>query len=328
MAQIKTWGITVLVVAALLAFFSIFTVNPRELAIKFQLGEIVRTNFATGIHFKIPFINNVRKFDARIHTLEADPELYLTREKKNLSVDSFIKWRIEDVARYYTATGGDETRAGLRLYQIVKDGLRSEFGKRTINDVVSGDRAKFMNIITTQANKQAENFGIAVVDVRLRRVDLPKEVSASVYQRMESERARDAKEIRSRGAEAAERIRADADRQRTISLAQAFGDAERIRGEGDALASRTYAEAYGNNPEFYSLYRSLNAYKDVFNDKSDMMVLQPDSEFFEYFNNPQSGTVNPQSGITRPQAEVTNPPPASATNPQPLPVNPATEIAQ
>lgn len=301
MGQIRTLGIILLVGTALLASFSIFTVNPKELAIKFQLGEIVRTGFDTGIHFKIPFINNVRKFDARIHTLKADPELYLTREKKNLLVDSFIKWRIEDVARYYTATGGDEERAGLRLYQIVKDGLRSEFGKRTINDVVSGDRAKIMDIITSQANKQAENFGIAVVDVRLRRVDLPKEVSASVYQRMESERARDAKEIRSRGAEAAERIRADADRQRTISLAQAFGDAERIRGEGDALAARTYAEAYGKNPEFYSLYRSLNAYKDVFNNKGDMMVLQPDSEFFEYFNNPQAGNVNPQSGITAPQ---------------------------
>ncbi len=327
MAQIKTWGIILLVVAALLLSFSIFTVNPRELAIKFQLGEIVRTKFDTGLHFKIPFINNVRKFDARIHTLESDPELYLTREKKNVAVDSYIKWRIEDVARYYTATGGDKDRAGLRLYQIVKDGLRSEFGKRTINEVVSGDRAQIMDIITSQANRQAENFGIAVVDVRLRRVDLPKEVSASVYQRMESERARDAKTIRSRGAEAAERIRADADRQRTISLAQAYGDAERVRGEGDALAARTYAEAYGNNPEFYSLYRSLNAYKDVFNDKGDMMVLQPDSEFFEYFNNPLSATVNPQMGITRPQPGVTNPS-ASVASPLTAPVSPATEAAQ
>lgn len=315
MGQIRTWGVILLAIVALLASFSVFTVNPRELAIKFQLGEIVRSGFNTGIHFKIPFINNVRKFDARIHTLEADPELYLTREKKNLLVDSFIKWRIEDVARYYTATGGDEARAGLRLYQIVKDGLRSEFGKRTINDVVSGDRAETMNIITAQANRQAKNFGIAVVDVRLRRVDLPKEVSASVYQRMESERARDAKEIRSRGAEAAERIRADADRQRTISLAQAFGDAERIRGEGDALAARTYAEAYGNNAEFYSLYRSLNAYKNVFNNKSDMMVLQPDSEFFEYFNNPQAGVGAPgttgtasSNRVPRPQPEAISPP--------------------
>ena len=308
----RTGGIILLVFVALIASFSIFTVTPRERAILFSFGEIKRTDFVAGLHFKWPFITNVRKFDARIHTLEADPEGYLTKEKKNVIVDSFVKWRIENVSRYYTAMGGDEARAGLRLYQIVKDGLRSEFGKRTIQEVVSGDRVKIMNILTAAANQQAQKFGIEVIDVRLRRVDLPKGVSASVYQRMESERAQSAKQLRANGAEAAERIRANADRQRTIILAEAFSGAERTRGEGDALASRTYAEAYGSNPEFYSLYRSLNAYKDVFKSKSDMMVLEPDSEFFEYFKDPQAGNgannANRQTGSPTPRTATANPP--------------------
>jgi len=202
--------------------------------------------------------------------------------------------------------------------------LRSEFGKRTIRDVVSGDRVKIMNILTVAANQQAQEFGIEVIDVRLRRVDLPKGVSASVYQRMESERGQAAKQLRANGAEAAERIRADADRQRTIILATAFSEAERTRGEGDALASRTYAEAYGSDPEFYSLYRSLNAYKDVFSNKSDIMVLEPDAEFFQYFNNPQAaaGSIKSQAGMARPKpgiAEITNPPSGSS--------NPTSETA-
>ncbi len=320
MGQLRIGGIILLVIAALIASFSIFTVNPREKAILFSFGQIKRTDFSPGLHFKWPFITNVRKFDARIHTLEADPEGYLTKEKKNVIVDSFVKWRINDVSRYYTAMGGDETRAGLRLYQIVKDGLRSEFGKRIIQEVVSGDRVKIMTILTTAANQQAQKFGIEVIDVRLRRVDLPKGVSVSVYQRMESERAQAAKQLRANGAEAAERIRADADRQRTIILATAFSDAERTRGEGDALASRTYAEAYGKDPEFYALYRSLNAYKDVFSNKSDIMVLEPDAEFFQYFKNPQAaaGSVKPQAGIARPRpgiVEITSPQSGSSNPP-------------
>lgn len=316
MGQTRTFGIIAAGLLLLIISFSVFTVKPSELAILFRLGEIVRPGFEPGLHFKIPFITNVRKFDARIHTLESDPERYLTKEKKNVIVDSFVKWRIEDISRYYTATGGDETRAGLRLYQIVKDGLRSEFGKRTIQEVVSGDRAKIMNILTLGANEQAAKFGIQVVDVRLRRVDLPKEVSTSVYQRMEAERARVAKDLRARGAEAAERIRADADRQRIIIVAEAFRDAERIRGEGDAVASNTYAQAYSVDPEFYSLYRSLNAYKQTFRDKGDVMVLQPDAEFFQYFNSPQarSGVAGEQRPAA-PEVLVPNPAPANTRLP-------------
>lgn len=283
MVQSRTWGLIGLVVLLLIVYFSVFTVNPRELAIKFRLGEIVRTDYDPGLHFKIPFINNVRKFDARIYALDAEPESYLTEEKKILVVDSFIRWRINDIARYYAATGGSPELAGARLYQIVKDRLRAEFGMRTVDEVVSGDRAEIMDILTAVADKQAENFGIEVADVRLQRVDLPNEVNQSVFQRMEAERARVAKELRARGAEAAERIRADADRQRTVILSEAFGEAERVRGEGDGLAADIYASAYGNNQEFYSLYRTLNAYKNTFNDKRDIVVLEPDMDFFRYF---------------------------------------------
>lgn len=287
MGQVRTMGVAVLILILAIVSFSVYTVGQSQRGILFRLGEVVRAPVAPGLHFKLPFITNVRKFDVRVQTLEAEPERYLTKEKKNVVVDSFVKWRIIDVARYYTATGGDDARAGLRLYQIVKDGLRGEFGKRNIQEVVSGDRANIMAILTTTASKQARQFGIEVVDVRIRRVDLPKEVSTSVFQRMEAERARDAKNLRARGAEAAERIRADADRQRTIILADAFREAEQIRGDGDAQASRIYADAYGNDPQFYALYRSLNAYKNAFrSDRGDAMVLDPNSEFFKYFKGP------------------------------------------
>jgi membrane protease subunit HflC len=284
MVQLRTGWIVGLAVVVFIASFSVFTVDQRERVILFRLGEIVRTDFEPGLHFKAPILNNVRKFDARIQTLDAEPERYLTIEKKNVIVDSFIKWRITDVARYYRATGGDPTRAGLRLFQTVKSGLRGEFGKRTIQEVISGDRAKIMDTMTVNANNEAKELGIEVVDVRLRRVDLPKEVSASVYQRMEAERARVAKDFRARGAEAAEKIRADADRQRVVIQAEAFREAERLRGEGDAKASETYAGAYSADPDFYALYRSLNAYKSTFNNKGDVLVLEPESEFFSYFN--------------------------------------------
>lgn len=290
MAQLRSFGVIGLMAVLLLGSFAMFTVNEREKAIMFRLGEIVRTDFTPGLYFKIPFINNVRKFDSRILTLDADPERYLTVEKKNVSVDAFIKWRIDDVANFYRATGGDEMRAGNRLAQIIRDGMKAEFGKRTIQEVVSGERTEIMDILTVTANKQAADLGIAIVDVRIKRIDLPREVSSSVFQRMRAERERVARDFRSRGQEAAERIRADADRQRTVILAEAYREAEQTRGEGDAKAAETYAGAYGADPEFYSLYRSLNAYRTTFNSTDDMMVIEPDSDFFRYFKDPRGGS--------------------------------------
>ncbi len=286
MNQGKIMSVVVaLMVTVLIGSFCVFTVDERERAIKFRLGEIVKTDFEPGLYFKFPLVNNVLKFDARIVTLDADPERYLTSEKKNVIVDSFVKWKIEDVGVYYTAMGGDERNANLRLSQIIKDGLRGEFGKRTIQEVVSGERAEIMTILSANAAKQAKSFGINVVDVRIKRIDLSQDVSTSVFLRMEAERARVAKDLRSRGAEAAERIRADADRQRTIIIADAFRDAERLRGEGDGEAAAIYAKAFTQDREFYSFYRSLNAYRDSFKDKSDIVVLEPDNDFFKYFKN-------------------------------------------
>ncbi|QKT04699.1 protease modulator HflC [Ectothiorhodospiraceae bacterium 2226] len=285
----KTSILVLLVLAAIVAYGSMFTVDERERAIMFRLGEIVREDIDPGLHFKLPFINNVRKFDGRILTMDALPERYLTAELKNVRVDAFVKWRINDVGAYYRTMGGDETRANMRLSQIIKDGLRGEFGKRTIQDVVSGERALIMDIITAHANRQARNFGIDVVDVRLKRVDLPDDISVSIYRRMEAERTRVANELRSRGAEAAERIRADADRQRTILVAEAQRDAERIRGEGDARAAAIFAEAFSEDAEFFSLYRSLAAYRATFNSQNDVLVLEPDSEFFKYFTGSMPG---------------------------------------
>ena len=290
MDQGKKLLLIVLVLGGLmLASGSMFTVKEWERAILFRFGEIVRTDYKPGLHFKIPFINNVLKFDGRILTLDAEPERYLTAEKKNVIVDSFVKWRIDDVATYFTAMGGDPMRANLRLSQIIKDGLRGEFGKRTIQEVVSGERKQIMDILTLNAENQAKEFGIKVVDVRIKRIDLSEDVSTSVFHRMEAERDRVAKELRSQGAEAAERIRADADRQRTVILAEAYREAEHIRGEGDARAAEIYAKAYNKNPEFYAFYRSINAYQSSFNNKSDVMVLEPDTDFFKYFNSMKGG---------------------------------------
>ncbi|MDT8384740.1 MAG: protease modulator HflC [Gammaproteobacteria bacterium] len=283
MGQAKGLIGILLAVAVVIASFSIFIVDEREKAILFRLGEIVRTDFDAGLYWKTPFVNNVRKFDSRIQTLDAEAERYLTGEKKNLIVDSFVKWRIKDVANYYTATGGDMAQANLRLSQIIKDGLRGEFAKRTINDAVSGERLLIMQLITEHANKQAEAFGIDIIDVRIKRIDFPAEISESVFRRMRAERERVAKDLRSRGAESAEKIRAEADRQRTVLIADAFRDAEILRGEGDAATTQIYAKAYGQDYEFYSLYRSLNAYKTTFSSKNDVLVIEPNSEFFKYF---------------------------------------------
>lgn len=265
-----------------------FSVKESEKAIKLQLGQMVDAEYAPGLHFKIPFINNVVLFDARVQTLDAEPERYLTLEKKNLLVDSFVKWRISDVAQFYTSMGGDIRRANMRLSQIIKDGLRSEFAARSVQDVISGERGQVMDNITTAANRQAKEFGIEIVDVRLKRIDLPKEVSESVYRRMEAERTRVAKDLRSQGAEAAERIRADADRQRTVLLADAYKQAETFRGEGDAKASKIYSDAYTKDAEFFAFYRSLTAYKEAFKDKRDVLVLDSDAEFLRYLRQPMA----------------------------------------
>lgn len=277
-----------LIVAGLVLSTSLFTVHEREYAILFRLGEITRSDYEPGLHFKMPLINNVRKFDRRVMELDARPEFFLTSEKKNVNVDYFVEWRIKDVRRYYTAVGGEESKALQRLSRIINDGMLAEFAKRTIQEVVSGERAKIMDLVQTMANSQAQVFGVEVVDVRIKRIDLPPEVSNSVYQRMRAERTRVAKELRSRGAEAAERIRADADRQRTVILAEAYSKSERIRGDGDGKAADIYASAYQKDAEFYSFYRSMGAYQKTFKGKDDMLIIKPDSYFFKYFNDAQS----------------------------------------
>ncbi len=286
MNQNKSLGIVILLGAVLvIGLLSIFTVDEREKAILLRLGKIESTDFAPGLHFKIPFINNVRKFDGRILTMDAEPETFLTVEKKNVVVDSFVKWRIDNVSTYFTALGGDERMANVRLSQIIKDALREEFARRTIQDVISGERAEIMNIATVTADKKSKEFGVEVIDVRIMRIDLKGEVSDAVYRRMEAERTRVAKDFRSKGAEQAERIRADADKQRTVIIAEAYREAELLRGQGDAKASEIYAQAYSKDREFYAFYRSLMAYRSSFNSKEDIMVIKPDADFFRYFNN-------------------------------------------
>lgn len=284
MANAKGFMLAVALVVLVTGAFSMYQVAEWEKAMLFRLGEIVKTDVQPGLHFKFPFVNNVRKFDGRTLTLDVEPERFLTAEKKNVIVDSFVMWRIDDVKRFYTAVLGDERNARQRLEQIIKDAMRGEFSKRTVNDVVSGDRDSMMKALTVDANEQASQIGIAIIDVRVKRVDLPSEVSNSVYRRMQAERSRVAKEFRSQGMEAAERIRADADRQRQVLIANAYRDAEQLRGEGDARAAETYAGAYNKDVEFYAFYRSMQAYQESFDAGGNMMLLEPDSEFFQYFN--------------------------------------------
>jgi membrane protease subunit HflC len=260
----------------------VFTVSETEKAIKFRLGEIVKSDYEPGLQWKLPIINNIKKFDKRIQTMDAKPERFLTAEKKNVIVDSFVKWRIGDVTTFYTAVAGDIDQANLRLDQIVKDAFRGEFGKRNIKQLLSTDRQVIREVLIKNARPLAANLGMDIIDVQVMRIDLPDEVSSSVYRRMEAERERVAREFRSQGAEAAERIRADADRQRVVTMANAFRDAEKIRGEGDAKSAEIYAKAYGTDADFFTFYRSLNAYKKTFS-SSSMMVLDPESDFFRYF---------------------------------------------
>ena len=288
MARSKLW-VFVLGLMVVIGVFSIFTVEQWQKAILFQLGKVVSSDYEAGLQFKVPVIQNVEKFDARLQTLESEPELYLTSEKKNVLVDSFVLWRIKNVESFYTATGGSIARAGARLGEIVRKGLKDEFGKRTIQEVVSGKRADIMDILTVTANAQAEPFGIEIVDVRVKRIDLPTEVSTSVYQRMQAERQRVARDFRSRGEEEAKRIRARAEREREVILAEAERDAQRVRGEGDGQAAETYAKAYGEDAEFYAFYRSLGAYRASFDSPSDVILLGPDNDFFRYFKSQKGG---------------------------------------
>ncbi len=284
MANTRAFIVMLALLLVALAGFSLFTVAEWEKAIMFRLGEIREADFRPGLHVKIPFINNVRKFDGRLLTQDVEPERFLTVEKKNVIVDSFVMWRIADVKRYYKAVAGDERNARLRIEQVIKDGMRGEFSKRTINEVVSGERDVIMEELTKAANRQAQQIGIEIADVRIKRIDLPAEVSNSVYRRMQAERSRVAKEFRSRGFEESEKIRANADRQRQVLIAEAYREAEQIRGEGDAKAAEIYANAYGKNQEFYAFTRSLKAYQEAFQGGSDVLLLEPDSEFFDYFD--------------------------------------------
>ena len=273
-----------------LASSALFIVDQRQHAIVFQLGEVVDVKTSPGLYFKIPLVQNVRYFESRIMTMDtAEPERFITSEKKNVLVDLFVKWRIIDVKQYYISVRGDEMLAQTRLAQTVNSSMRDEFGNRTVHDVVSGERDKIMEIMRQKADADARKIGVEVVDVRLKRVDLPQEVSESVYRRMEAERKRVANELRSTGAAESEKIRADADRQREVILAEAYRKAQEVKGEGDAKASSIYAGAFQQNPEFYSFYRSLEAYKQTFKNKGDMMVLEPGSEFFKYLKNPGRG---------------------------------------
>lgn len=277
--------VIVLMVILLGANSTLYVVSEFERGVKLQFGKLVEADIQPGLHVKVPFVDNVRIFDARILTVDAQPASFFTVEKKRLIVDSYAKWRISNVETYYKATGGVESVAQNRLANRVNNGLRNQFGTRTLNEVVSGERDLLMKNITDELNATVlENLGIEVVDVRVKRIDLPQEVSSQVFRRMTAERDKEARELRSTGKERAEKIRASADRERTIEVANAYRDAEELRGQGDAKAASVYAAAYRQDPEFYSFMRSLNAYKSAFSNKGDIMLVEPDSDFFKCLN--------------------------------------------
>lgn len=282
-------GIVISLLAALvLGYFSVFKVQQWEQAIVFKFREIARTDAGPGLHLMWPIMDNKQTFEVWLLNFDQEPQRFLTIEKKDVIVDYYVKWRISDVANFYNATrGGDTEYANGRLGERINRALRDEFGKRTVQEVVAGARGEILDIVTTATSQLEKELGIKVVDVRTKRIDLPEEVSTSVYDRMRAERLRVAKDFRARGEEAAERIRANADRERQVILANAYRDAETIRGEGDAQATEIYAAAFGKNEEFYALYRSLNAYQSSFSGGRDILVLEPDSDFFKYFNNPR-----------------------------------------
>lgn len=275
--------VIILVLLGGLGLASLFTVSETEYAIRFQLGKIVRVDYQPGLNVKWPFVNNIRKYDRRILTLDTSPELMLTSEQKYVNVDSFVKWRIMDVARFYTSTQGNEAIALNRLHGIISDRIRNQIASRTLAEVVSEQRVSTMRAVADAANIAAEEFGIEVVDVRIKSIELPDDVRESVFRRMAADRQKAANLYRFEGREAAERIRSDADRQVQIIVAEAERDGQRTRGEGDAVATNIYAQAYGQDEEFYSFYRSLEAYRTAFSGNRDTLVLDPSSEFFDYF---------------------------------------------
>lgn len=282
--KINLGGILVGALVALLSLsLSMYVVDQRQTAIVLQLGELVDVKTEPGLYFKVPLLQNVRNFDSRILTMDSvEPERFITAEKKNVMVDSFVKWRIFDVKQYYISVRGDEQIAQTRLMQTVNSIMREEFGKRTVSDVVSGERDKLMLVLREKADADARKIGVEVLDVRLKRVDYPIEISDSVYRRMDAERKRVANELRATGNAESEKIRADADRQREVILANAYRDAQKVKGDGDAKAAALYGSAYGRNAEFYAFYRSMEAYKQSFKSKSDVMVVDPSSSFFKY----------------------------------------------
>ena len=282
-------ALIVLLAVGVLAQMSLFTVDEREYAMKLQFGEVLRDDYDPGLHFKIPLIQNVVKYPDRILYFENSEERFLTGEKKNLIVDYFVTWRIVDPRQYYRSVGGDETFAVDRLAAIIKEGIKAAISQRTVQEVVSAERSELMQDLLVQAGSRAPELGVEVVDVRVKRIDLSDEVSDSVYNRMRQERARVAAQLRAEGAEESERIRAEADRQRTVILAEAYRDAERLRGEGDARAAEIYAGAYSQDPEFFEFYRSMQAYREAIGKEQDVLVLQPDSDFFRFLQ--EAGAV-------------------------------------
>jgi membrane protease subunit HflC len=288
MSRFKNFAPAGIALLAILVYASTFVVNEWETAIKLRLGEIVASDYKPGLHFKVPVLNQINKFDRRIQTLDSPPQRFLTIEKKDVIVDSYAKWRVSNPAQFFRSTGGSVSRTSRLLSERINTSLRDEFGKRTIQEVVSEDRSELMAQLNREIDLKVNEIGVEVIDVRVKKIDLPPEVSESVYSRMRAERERVASDLRAKGAEAAERIQADADRQRTVTLADAYKESEQYRGEGDAKAADIYAQAYGKDPDFYAFYRSLNAYRSAFGGNGDMMVLKPDSEFFRFFRS-QSG---------------------------------------
>lgn len=282
--KLQLKSIALLLGAVLVAIYTFsFYVYQWELALKLRLGEIMVSDYKPGLHFRVPGFHNIVKFDKRIQTLDATPQRFLTIEKKDVIVDSYAKWRIKDVAQYYRSTGGSTMKTASLLAERINTSLRDEFGKRTIQEVISGERTQIMDLLRKDADNKASEIGVEVVDVRVKKIDLPPEVSESVYNRMRAERERVARDLRAKGAEIAEGVRADADRQQVVILANAYREAEKLRGDGDAKAAGTFATAYGRNKEFYAFYRSLEAYRKTFSGGGNLLVLEPDSDFFRYF---------------------------------------------
>jgi membrane protease subunit HflC len=335
MNQTKMLAPIGLILIALVVYAATFIVNQWEVAIKLRLGEIVDSEYEPGLHFMVPVLNNIKKFDGRIQTLDSRPQRFLTVEKKDVIVDSFAKWRITNPGQFFRSTGGDSGRTARLLSERVNTALRDEFGKRTIQEVVTDDRLELMQTLTNNVDTNAAELGIEVVDVRVKKIDLPPEVSESVYQRMRAERERVARDLRAKGAEAAERIRADADRQRTVTLADAYKESEQLRGEGDAKATEIYANAFNRDKDFFSFSRSLNAYRNTFGEGGDMVILQPDSDFFRYFKEKAPAGTGPSSPAraasaseTQPGAETGQQPPAKPLAPEPRPVSVPRPVAE